>query len=158
MANVAPLRAEALPAFKTGELEWHHIVGGPEFAFPIDYRLAVLGAQPRHRRIDFLVWWAPDAYCHTHRHLADTTTLVLEGEHHIVEVAPTQTVHKTRRAGHFAISPAGDLHLEYGGSAGALVYFSMHAPDGRLYEVLGPRDEVLKVTTIDDLVGGRLLE
>lgn len=158
MATVAPLKIETLPAFKTGDLDWHHIVGGKEFPFPIDYRLALLGAQPADHRIDFLVWWSPDAYCHTHRHLADTTTLVLEGEHYIREESPTQTILKTRKSGHYAFSPAGDVHVEYGGREGALVFFSMRAPDGRLYEVFGPNNEILKVTTIDDVVNGRLLD
>ncbi len=158
MASIAPLETLQRPAFNADNLHWHHIVGGTEFDFPIDYRLALLGAQPQYHRVDFLVWWAPDAYCHTHRHLADTTTLVLEGEHLIREETPTQTVLKTRVAGHYAFTPAGDVHAEYGGAKGALVYFSMSAADGRLYEVFGPNNEVLKITTIDDLVNGRLLD
>jgi hypothetical protein len=157
MASVTPLERPPVPAFKTGDLAWQVIKGGPEFKLPIDYSLALLRHYPEQGRIDFLVRWAPNSYCHFHRHLGDTTTMVLEGEHHIVDTGPTETVHKTRTVGHYAHSPAGDLHQEYGGPQGSLLFFSMHSPDGRLFEIMGPDDQVAIVATIDDIVSGRLV-
>jgi hypothetical protein len=158
MASVQPIQTPVVPQFKTADLNWHILKGGPEFDYPIDYSLALLGAQPEHGRIDFLVRWEADAYCHFHSHLADTTTMVLEGEHHIVETTPTQTIHKVRTVGHYAYSPGGDVHMEYAGPEGTLVFFSMAAADGRLFEVLDRDHNILTVTTIDDIVAGRLVE
>ena len=137
MSSVRALSAKPeVPQFKTDELDWHYLKGGPEFDYHIDYSLALLGADPKAGRCEFLVRWESDAYCHYHRHIGDTTILVLEGEHHVVETSPTETVHKTRTAGHYAHNPGGDVHMEYAGPQGTLVYFSMHTPDGRLFDIL----------------------
>jgi len=116
----------------------------------------VLGTRPEDGRIDFLVKWEPDSYCHYHRHVGQTTSIVLEGEHHIVETSPTQTIHKTRTVGHYANNPAGDIHMEYGGPKGSVLFFSMHTPDGNLFEILDQNDNVLGVATIENLVSGKL--
>ena len=102
-----------------------------------------------------LVKWEPDAYCHFHRHIGDTTTLILEGEHHVVETTATQTLHKIRKPGHYARTPDGEAHMEYAGPAGSLVFFSMQAADGRLFEILDKDENVLDVATIEGLVAGR---
>ncbi|MFT4584757.1 MAG: hypothetical protein ACI915_003467 [Gammaproteobacteria bacterium] len=158
MASVTPINEVRVPEYNTNELNWHILKGGPEFDYLIDYSLALLGAEPDKGRIDFLVRWEPNAYCHFHRHLSDTTTLVLEGEHHIVDTNETETVHKIRRVGHYAHSAGGDLHMEYAGPDGTLVFFSMFAPDGRLFEILDRENNILTITTIDDIVSGRLVE
>lgn len=124
----------------------------------VDAGYANAGTPWRASRIDFLVRWEADAYCHFHSHLADTTTMVLEGEHHIVETTSTQIIHKVRTVGHYAYSPGGDVHMEYAGPEGTLVFFSMAAADGRLFEVLDRDHNILTVTTIDDIVAGRLVE
>lgn len=143
-------------AFDPAKLEWMWFKGGPRFDYPIDYGLAVLGARPAEGRIDFLGRWAPGAYCHFHRHAGETTTLILEGEHHTVDVSESGAVHKVRPRGHYAHAPAGDLHMEYAGPAGSLVFFSMTAPDGRVFEVLDKDRNLLNTVTIDDMVSGRL--
>jgi len=158
MASVQPLQTQYRPDFRFADLDWHYLKGGPGFGYHIDYSLALLKAHPERGHIDFLVRWEPNAYCHFHRHVGDTTTLVLQGEHHVVETTATQVVHKTRTVGHYAYSPAGDVHMEYAGPAGTLVLFSMYAPDGRLFEILDRDNQVLTVTTIDDVVAGRLVE
>ena len=108
-------------------------------------------------RVDFLVKWEADAYCHFHRDIGASTTLVLEGEHHLVETTATETVHKVRQAGHFARSNGGDLHMEYGGAQGTVVLFSMQADDGRLFDVLGKDMNLLTTTTVEDLLLGRFV-
>ena len=146
-----------LSGFKTGDITWHHLLGGPNFDFPIDYWIAVLGGNIAAGRVDFLVKWEPESYCHFHRHLSSSTTLVLEGEHHLVESTPTETIHKVRQAGHFARSNGGDLHMEYGGAQGTVVLFSMQADDGRLFDVLDKQMNLLTTTTVEDLMLGRFV-
>jgi hypothetical protein len=145
-----------LPAADFAKLNWMWFRGGPRFDYPIDYGLAVLGARPAEGRIDFLGRWKAGAYCHLHRHVGDTATLVLEGEHHVVDITDTGEHHRIRPAGHYAHSPAGDLHMEYAGPFGSLLFFSMHSPDGRVFEVLDKDRTTLSVVTIDDMVSGRL--
>lgn len=156
MSAVTELEAGPVSGFIPENIEWVHLEGGPNFDYPIDYWIAVLGAQPEAGRVDFLAKWEPDAYCHYHRHVGATTSLVLEGEHHIVETTETETIHKTRTRGHFAKNPPGDLHMEYAGPEGSVLLFSMQADDGRLFEILDRDENVLVVATIENLLSGKL--
>ena len=70
--------------FDTNDLQWIHYESGPRFDYPIDYDIAVLGHQEDIGRLDLLIRWAPDAYCHFHRHEATTTSLVLDADHNIL--------------------------------------------------------------------------
>lgn len=122
--------------FDFDNLSWIHNQGGPEFDYHIDYWLAFLGADLESGSIDFLTKWAPNAYCHYHRHLGDTTTLVLQGEHHTIDMNDPERDHKIRLPGSYSKKPAGDLHMEYAGPEGAIVYFSMKEVEGKIFESL----------------------
>ena len=157
MSKLQAVPNTSLSGFKTSDITWHHLLGGPNFDFPIDYWIAVLGGNIAAGRVDFLVKWEPNAYCHFHRHLSSSTTLVLEGEHHLLETTATETIHKVRQAGHFARSNGGDLHMENGGAQGTVVLFSMQADDGRLFDVLDKDMNLLTTTTVEDLMLGRFV-
>ena len=156
MAAVETLSSSPISAFNLNNLTWTHIAGGPNFDYPINYWLAILGAKPESGSLDFLVKWEPNSYCHFHRHIGDTTTLILEGEHHVVETTATETLHKIRPAGHYSRTPDGEAHMEYAGPAGSLVFFSMQSADGRLFEILDKDEKVLGIATVKGLVAGQL--
>lgn len=142
--------------FDTDKLEWIHLLGGDEFDYPIDYWGAVLNVKD-DGHIDILFRWEPNAYCHFHRHLVDTTSLVLQGEHHVIEICDgKETEHKVRRAGDYAHKPAGDLHMEHAGPEGSLVLFNLYAPDGRLFDLLDRDGNVLMPVTIEMVLSGEL--
>ncbi len=157
MAKLQAVPTSTASGFNTADIKWHHLAGAPEFDYTIDYWIAVLGGNVAEGRVEFLVKWEPGAYCHFHRHIGSSTTLVLEGEHHLVENSATETVHKVRRAGHFARSKGGDVHMEYGGAQGTVVLFSMQSDDGRLFDVLDKDDNVLVTTTVEDMLLGRFV-
>ena len=93
----------------TSSLDWIHFTGNDSFDYPIDYWASVLSTRA-DGHIDMLFRWEPNAYCHFHRHLVDTTTTVLQGEHHVIEIAQgKEAEHKVRLAGDYAHKPAGDL-------------------------------------------------
>ncbi len=148
--------AEFAETYPSSELEWVRITGSPRFDYPIDYRVAVLDVDADSGRIDFLSRWEPNAYCHYHRHLGETSVLVLEGEHNVVETTATETVHKQRRPGFFATNPGGDVHMEYGGPQGTLVYFCCQAVDGKLFDVLDRDGKVLATATVDAFTSGAI--
>ena len=156
MAAVMTSQSNPISGFNLNNLKWVHLEGGPEFDYSIDYWLAILGARPEEGSIDFLVKWEPNSYCHFHRHLGETTTLILEGEHHVVETTDAQTLHKIRKPGHYSRTPDGEAHMEYAGPEGSLVFFHMQATDGRLFEILDKDEHILGVATIEGLVAGRL--
>ncbi len=142
--------------FDPTQLNWIELKGGEEFDYPIDYAFAVLSARP-DGHIDVVFRWEPNSYCHFHRHLVDTTTTVLRGEHHLIEMDQgVELEHKVRVAGDYAHKPAGDVHMEYAGPSGSMLLFNMYAPDGRLFEILDKDENVLGEATIENLVSGRL--
>jgi quercetin dioxygenase-like cupin family protein len=130
------------------DLNWTHSVGGANFDYPIEVWNAVLSSRA-DGHMDLLVRWAPNAYCHFHRHLAHTTSTVLEGELHVTDMKDGEPgATRIRKPGDYASKDAGDLHMERGGPEGALVLFNFHAPDGRLFDVLARDGATLATTTI----------
>ena len=138
--------------FDINSLDWIHFTGGDSFDYPIDYWGAVLSTRA-DGHIDILFRWEPNAYCHFHRHLVDTTTTVLQGEHHVIEMEHGKEIeHKVRLAGDYAHKPAGDVHMEYAGPAGSLLLFNLYAPDGRLFELLDKDENVIAPVSTEDIV------
>ncbi len=154
--NVPTTPTEFYDLFTGDDLKWVQITGSKRFDYPIDYEVAILHVDESTGRVDFLSRWKPDCYCHYHRHVGDTSLLVLEGEHHVVETHNHETVHKTRKPGFFATNPGGDVHMEYGGPEGTLVYFNCQAVDGGLFDVMDRDGTVLKTATIEDFLSGAM--
>jgi len=143
--------------FPTQGIQWVHLKGEPELDYAVDYKLAVLGCQPELGSLDLMIEFAPNSHCHFHRHVAATTTLVLEGQQHVFETTDAgDTIHKVRNAGDYATSPGGDVHMERGGPEGALVFFSFQSPTGDLFELLDKDRNIIGKTTIEELAAGQL--
>ena len=157
MASSIAIKFPSLSNFDTSNVEWMDFEEDPRFDYPISYSIAILGASPESGTVDFLGRWAPNCYCHFHRHVGDTTSLIIEGEHHTVETLNGESVHKVRIAGDYSQKPGGDVHREYAGPEGSLVFFSMKAVDGKLFEVLGDEEKVLAAGTYEDFIEGNLL-
>jgi hypothetical protein len=156
MANSKVTESTVLSDFDTSAIEWIHFEEDSRFDYPINYSIGILGASPEMGTVDFLGRWAPNAYCHRHRHLGATTSLILEGEQHTVETINGESVHSVRKAGDYAQKPGGEAHMEYAGAKGSLVFFSMKAVDGKIFEVLANDESVLKATSYEDFVAGTL--
>lgn len=142
--------------FDDAEINWIHLVGDENFDYPIDYSAAVLDVR-EDGHIDMLFRWEPNQYCHFHRHLVPTTTTVLRGEHHLVDMDKgVEGEHRVRLAGDYSHRPPGEVHMEYAGPEGSLLLFNMYAPDGRLFEILDRDENVLALVTIEDFQSGNL--
>ncbi len=143
--------------FDNGALRWKHFTGGDKFDYPIDYEAALLRARD-DGHVDLLYRWAPNAYCHFHRHTAATTSTVLAGALHITDIDPetgAELGERVRTAGDYAHKEPGDVHMERGGPDGALVLFNLYAPDGLLAETLARDCSVIGQSTLDDILRGR---
>ena len=66
-------------------LKWKRYTEGDDFDYPIDYSDAILDAR-EDGRLEILVKWEPNCYCHFHRHTAEISSLVLEGELHVTDI------------------------------------------------------------------------
>lgn len=135
--------------------EWLEINGDLAGDVRIHHDLCVLGYDQGAGTIDLLIRF-DDAggHCQPHRHLTTTSVLVLEGEQHLEDLLPDGTrVHKKRLAGEHHLT-TGDAHphLERGGPGGAVVFFSHHTTDGRLYEIVDEQGQPVHVVTIDSLI------
>jgi quercetin dioxygenase-like cupin family protein len=133
-------------------LKWKHYNEGDKFDYPIKYSESILDAR-EDGRLEILVKWEPNCYCHFHRHTAETSSVVLEGELHVtdIDIKTGKEIGKRLRAvGDFAHKEPGDVHMEQGGANGALVLFNIYAPegDGKLAESLKKDGSVVSASTM----------
>ena len=137
-------------------LKWRRYTEGDAFDYPIDYSDAVLDAR-EDGRLEILVKWEPNCYCHFHRHTAETSSLVLEGELLVTDIdieTGKEIGQRVRVAGDFVHKQPGDVHMEQGGANGALVLFNIYAPseDGKLAESLKKDGSLISTSTIEKII------
>lgn len=153
--GIGQFSIDAMSRLQSNRLDWQRLTGNPRFDYPIDYSVAVTNVDRAAGIVEFIAKWAPNSYCHYHRHLGRTATRVLQGEHHIVETTELQTLHKIRKPGFQGQTPPGELHMEYAGNDGTTVIFLCESVDGKLFDVVAKDGTVLSTATIDDFVSGR---
>ena len=135
-------------------LRWKHYVDQAQFDHPISYWGAVLDARD-DGHVDLLYRWDPHSACHLHRHTCAVSSLVLEGELTVIDIDPetgTETGRVVKPAGTWVHKAPGDVHIEIGGPEGALVLFSLYAPEGSLVEGLTKDGEVFDHQTLDQIL------
>ena len=140
-------------------LKWRRYTEGDAFDYPIDYSDAVLDVR-EDGRLEILVKWEPNCYCHFHRHTAETSSLVLEGELLVTDIdieTGKEIGQRGRIAGDFVHKQPGDVHMEQGGANGALVLFNIYAPseEGKLAETLEKDGSVISTSTIEKILRKR---
>ena len=144
---------------KNENLEWNRYTEGSDFDYPIDYSDAILDVR-EDGRLEILVKWEPNCYCHFHRHTAEISSLILEGELHVTDIdleTGKELGERIRVTGDFAHKEPGDVHMERGGPNGALVLFSIYAPEGegKLAEALQKNGSVISVSTMEKILKKR---
>jgi hypothetical protein len=155
MKNTSALKVNPLVGYDDSTLNWKRITDRKKtFDYPVDYWVAILGFDVEKKHVDFMGKWEPNSYCHYHRHLSPTTSIVLSGEHNVVETETAEKTHKIRTRGDIAITDAGDAHMEYGGTEGSLLLFSMDCDGGTVFEVLDKSNNVLVGLSFDDFITG----
>lgn len=117
-------------------VEWRHVSDPDNKEVHVDFEYSLLGYDLPSGRLDMLLRFIKQGHCRRHRHIASTVTLVLEGEQHLLEVQPDGSKKSiVRKKGDYAIASVDALpHDEFGGLEGGTVMYSMHAPDGILFE------------------------
>lgn len=135
--------------FDTDGLRWKRFTGPTEYGYPQDYSAAFLSAR-KDGHVEFVYRWEPNCRCELHRHRCQLTSLVLEGELHVIDIDPStgqETGRKVRPTGDYVFKEPGDVHIEVGGNEGALVLFNLYAPDGVMVEGLNTDGSVAGVST-----------
>ena len=105
--------------FDTDPSDWQEIPQDPELSYKLRYDFKLLGHDLEKGAVDFVLRFAGDGgHCQRHRHLADTTIMVLEGEQHLFDLHPDgSTSHRVRQTGEYArgSGPEELAHMERGG-------------------------------------------
>lgn len=119
-------------------------------ARPVDNVTLVVGGDAATGRVDFITRWKPGHYCTYHRHLGDTVSIVLAGEHWVEKEDGTR---KRRLPGHYSCAPAGESHREFAGPEGSTVFFSIQSADGRAFQSLDASGQAVSDgSTIEQMI------
>jgi quercetin dioxygenase-like cupin family protein len=142
------------------DLTWRQYDEGDAFGYPINYSDAILSAS-EDGRLEVLVKWEPNCFCHFHRHTAEISSVVLQGQLTVTDIDPESGEpigSRIREVGDFVHKPSGDVHMEQGGPEGALVLFFIYAPDGDgvLAEALDADRNVISRTSMKKIRAKRL--
>ncbi len=104
---------------------------------PVDNVTLVVGGNAKTGRVDFITRWQPHHYCSRHRHLSDTISIVLSGEHWIEHDDGSKT---RRPPGHYSCAKAGETHREFAGPEGSIVFFSMQSDHDGAFQTFDEDD------------------
>ena len=108
------------------------------------FMVAVYHVDEARKIVDFIIKYEPNERIVTHRHLAQTSTLVIQGEHRIYE--PNGELKEVRPVGGYTSSPPAEPHSEGGGAQGAVIFYSLRADDEGLFELFD--DEMKSIATL----------
>lgn len=141
---------------QTDSMTWKRYNEGEKLGYPIDYSEVILDART-DGRLEILVKWEPNCYCHFHRHTAETSSVVLAGELLVTDIdldTSEELGSRVRKVGDYVHKEPGDIHMERGGPEGALVLFSIYAPDGegKLAEALHRDGSILSEATMEKIL------
>jgi len=141
--------------FDLRTLNWVRQQDFSDPARPIDNSFAVVGGDVAVGRVDFFAKWEAGTYAALHRHLADTISIVVEGEHYIEDVHGAR---RRRLPRHYGCTPKGELHWEVGGPQGSIVFFSVTCPLGDVFEMVHPDGHSLGTVTVAEMLSGSSAE
>lgn len=131
-------------SFDTRDVEWKNFVTDGCY-----YR--ILDVNVPARTADMIVKFEPNARCLNHRHVARTMSFVLEGELHVIEkTADGKTRETVKPAGTFSADATNEVHVEGGGAAGVVVYFSMRGDSDHIYDFVNDDMSVRRAISIQD--------
>ena len=134
---------------------WKEVNGPTDSPYLIHQQWTLLGYNRDAGVFDMIIRFDDQGGgCPAHRHICQTRVLVLEGEQHLQDMLPDGSrASKVRKSGDYHLT-MGDIHphLERGGPNGALVLYSHHAPDGRMYELVDLDGRVTETVTIDSML------
>jgi hypothetical protein len=116
------------PQFDDRNIRWRELPGFKHMMVSIFF------VDEARNRVDLVIKFDPNEKVLLHRHLADTNTFVVEGEHVIYE--PDGRVRESRPVGHYTFGTGRDAHDEGGGPNGCVLYYSVRGDSDTLFDML----------------------
>ena len=114
--------------FDEQNIQWRELEGFKHMMVSIFF------VDEARNRVDFLIKFDPNEKVLLHRHLADTNTFVIEGDHVIYE--PDGSVREVRPVGQYTFGTGRDAHDEGGGPNGCILYYSVRGETDALFDML----------------------
>ena len=114
--------------FDDQNIQWRELEGFKHML------VSVFFIDEARNRVDLLIKFDPNEKVLLHRHLADTNTFVVEGEHVIYE--PDGSVREVRPVGQYTFGTGRDAHDEGGGPNGCVLYYSVRGESDALFDML----------------------
>jgi hypothetical protein len=114
--------------FDDRHIQWRELAGFKHMLVTIFF------VDEGRNRVDLLIKFDPNEKVLLHRHLADTNTFVVEGEHVIYE--PDGQVREVRPVGRYTFGTGRDAHDEGGGPNGCILYYSVRGETDALFDML----------------------
>ncbi len=136
-----------MSTFDDTQLSWSRLGDDPIFDHVLFHALSV---DEERNHVEFLAKFDANEMIILHRHLADTHTLVVAGDHVLYEKDRSQR--DVRPAGRATKSPAGDMHREGGGAHGAIVHYSLRGETDALFDLLDEDEKVVLTLRTEDVV------
>ncbi|MEQ5869116.1 regulator [Sagittula sp. NFXS13] len=122
--------------FDQSNIQWYTLAGFDHVWYHI------LKVDPDAKIVDLLLKFAANERIVLHRHHADYSTFIIQGELRIYSA--DGAIQEIRPTGSFVEKPAGGApHTEGGGDTDCIAWFSNRGTDGMIYEILGPNDETV---------------
>jgi hypothetical protein len=116
------------PQFDDQNIQWRELEGFKHMMVSIFF------VDEDRNRVDFLIKFDPNEKVLLHRHLVDTNTFVVEGDHVIYE--PDGSVREVRPVGQYTFGTGRDAHDEGGGPNGCVLYYSVHGESAALFDMV----------------------
>lgn len=135
-ANASEAASQAAAAFDQSNVKWNTLEG-------IDHLwYHVLNVDRDLKVVDLLLKFAANERVVLHKHHADYSTFIIQGELRLYNAEGELT--EIRPTASFVQKPGGGApHTEGGGDQDCIAWFSNNGTDGVIYEILGPNGETL---------------
>ena len=139
----AATAAQAAGAFDQKNVKWYTLPGIDHFWYH------VLKVDPEDKVVDLLLKFSANQKVVLHRHHADYSTFIIQGELRLYDADDKLT--EIRPTGSFVEKSAGGApHTEGGGDVDCIAWFSNRGTDGMIYEILGPNMETVGTLGLPD--------
>ncbi|MCV3273368.1 hypothetical protein [Roseobacter sinensis] len=135
-ANASEAASQAAAAFDQSNVKWNTLEG-------IDHLwYHVLNVDRELNVVDLLLKFAANERVVLHKHHADYSTFIIQGELRLYNAEGELT--EIRPTASFVQKSAGGApHTEGGGDEDCIAWFSNKGTDGVIYEILGPNGDTL---------------
>ncbi|WP_095589757.1 regulator [Actibacterium ureilyticum] len=135
-ANASRAASQAAAAFDQSNVKWNTVEGIDHLWYHI------LNVDKTLNVVDVLFKFAANERIALHRHHADYSTFIIQGELRLYDADGTLT--EIRPTASFVQKPGGGApHTEGGGDVDCIAWFSNKVTNGLIYEILGPNGETL---------------